>query len=180
MLDSLITSKTRVKILLKFFTNIHSKAYLRSLANEFGESTNSVRYELNNLSDAGFLTSNENGRTIEYRANTKHPLFPELRSVVHKYLGLDQIVEKVINKLGEVKLAFITGDYAKGKDTGIIDLVLVGEIDKDVLQKCVDRAEELIKRKVRTLVLEEQEYDDLEETLTPEKAIWLWGPGAAV
>ena len=88
MLDTLITSKTRVKLLLKFFSNKQSKAYLRSLAEEFGESTNAVRYELNSLSEAGYLLSNENGRTIEYNANTKHPLYPELKKLVHKYLRI--------------------------------------------------------------------------------------------
>jgi len=85
-------------MLLKFFSNQHSTAYLRSLAGEFGESTNSIRLELNNLSKAGYLISEENGRTIEYKANTNHPLYPELQSLVHKYLGLDKIVEKVIKK----------------------------------------------------------------------------------
>jgi len=174
VLESLITSRTRIKILLKFFSNKHAKAYLRSLANEFGESTNSVRLELNNLSKAGFLTSKENGRTIEYRANVKHPLYPELNSLVHKYLGLDKIVENVIKKLGKLYLAFITGDYAKGKDSGIIDLVLVGELDHDHLQKLVEKAEKLIKRKVRTLVLSLKEYEKLKGTLEPDQALWLW------
>ena len=163
-----------MKILLKFFANSHSRAYLRSLATEFGESTNSVRYELNNLSEAGFLVSKENGRTIEYKANTNHPMFPELTSVVHKYLGLDKIVENIVHKLGKIQKAFITGDYAKGKDTGIIDLVLVGEVDEGLLKKLCLKAEELIKRKLRTLVLNENEYKELQSTLLPDKAIWLW------
>jgi NTP pyrophosphatase (non-canonical NTP hydrolase) len=49
VLDALITSKTRVKMLLKFFTNGTSSAYLRGLAEEFGESTNAIRHELNNV-----------------------------------------------------------------------------------------------------------------------------------
>ena len=163
-----------MKILLKFFANSHARAYLRGLATEFGESTNSVRYELNNLSEAGFLVSNENGRTVEYKANTHHPMFPELKSVVHKYLGLDKIVENVVEKLGRVQKAFITGDYAKGQDTGIIDLVLVGEVDEGLLKKCCAKAEELIKRKLRTLVLDESVYIKLQSTLLPDKAIWLW------
>ena len=163
-----------MKILLKFFANSHARAYLRSLATEFGESTNSVRYELNNLSEAGFLVAKENGRTIEYQANTNHPMFPELTSVVHKYLGLDKVVENVVQKLGKIKKAFVTGDYARGKDTGIIDLVLVGEIDEGLLKKCCVKAEELIHRKLRTLVLDEKEYKKLQSTLLPDKAIWLW------
>ena len=174
MLESLITSKTRIKILLKFFGNQHAKAYLRSLADEFGESTNSVRLELNNLANAGFLHSNENGRTIEYRANTTHPLFPELNSLVHKYLGLDKIVENILKKLGKVYMAFVTGDYAQGKDSGLIDLVIVGEINTDKLKSLVTKAETLIKRKIRTLVLSQGEFEKLRVTLEPEKALWLW------
>ena len=174
LLDSLITSKTRVKLLLKFFANSQSKAYLRSLATEFGESTNAVRHELNNLSDAGYLISAENGRTIEYQANTGHPLFPELKSLVHKYLGFENILENVVKKLGVVKMAFITGDYAQGKDTGIIDLVIVGNINEKILQELIVKAEHAIKRKIRSLVLSLKEYKALKNTLLPDKALWLW------
>jgi len=79
MIDSLITSKTRIKLLMKFFLNPGTSAYLRGLADELGESTNSVRVELNRLSEAGLLESAEEGRTKVYRANTAHPLFPEIQ-----------------------------------------------------------------------------------------------------
>lgn len=175
LLESLITSKTRIKLLLKFFGNSNSSAYLRSLAEEFSESTNSVRHELNNLSAAGYLVSENVGRTIEYSANTTHPLYPELRSLVHKYLGLDKIVDKVLAKLGKVQYAFVTGPYAQGKDTGVIDLVLVGKIEGENLRRLILKAEGLINRKVRSLVLTVDEYANLKSTLCPEKALWLWG-----
>jgi len=92
MLDSLITSKTRIKLLLKFFLNSETKAYLRGLAEELGESTNAVRVELNRLTKAGLLEICVDGRTKLYQANTKHTLFPELHSLVRKYLGIDQLV----------------------------------------------------------------------------------------
>ena len=71
-------------------------------------------------------------------------------------------------------MAFITGDYAKGMDTGIIDLVIVGEINEKNLQQLVDKAELAIKRKIRSLVLTFKEYEKLNKTLNPEKALWLW------
>ncbi|MDE0746119.1 MAG: ArsR family transcriptional regulator, partial [SAR202 cluster bacterium] len=88
MLDTLITSKTRVKLLMKFFLNPGTRAYLRELASEFGESTNSVRVELNRLSDAKIISSENVGRTIEYHANAKHSLYNELQSLVRKYAGV--------------------------------------------------------------------------------------------
>lgn len=174
MLDSLITSKTRIKLLLKFFSNANSTAYLRGLADEFGESTNSVRLELNSMTKAGLLTSRENGRTIEYQANKKHPLFPEINQLVLKHFGLYNIAENVVKRLGSVQLAFVTGDYANGKDGGIIDLVLVGNIDKTALEGMITKVEKKIKRRVRPLVLSNGEFDVLKDTLKPEKALVLW------
>lgn len=174
MLDSLITSKTRIKLLLKFFSNVNSTAYLRSLADEFNESTNSVRLELNNMTKAGLLISRENGRTVEYQANNKHPLFPEINTLVLKHFGLYNIAENVIKKLGDVRLAFITGDYANGIDSGIIDLIVVGRVDVPKLNVMLARVEKKINRKIRTLVLSYEEFQSLNETLKPDKALMLW------
>ena len=178
MLDTLITSKTRVKMLLKFFSNSSASGYLREMAKEFGESTNSIRLELNNLTKAGYLVTEEKGRSIYYSANIKHPLYNELKTLVHKYLGIDKIIDDVIHKLlkrlGKLEMAFITGDYADGRDTGIIDLVVVGDIDQGYFKQLVDKVEKLINRRVRTLVLTEDEYEKNKSNLHPEKALWLW------
>jgi DNA-binding transcriptional ArsR family regulator len=167
-----------LKMLLKFFSNSRATAYLRELAKEFGESTNSIRHELNNLSQAGYLLAREEGRSIYYSANVNHPLYPELKKLVHKYLGfdkiLDNVIHKVLSRLGTLHMAFITGDYAEGRDTGIIDLVMVGDIDCSYLQTCIAKAEKMIHRKVRTLVLTEAEFEVNKEELNSEKALLLW------
>ena len=155
MLDSLITSKTRVKLLIKFFSNPGNRGYLRGLAEEFKESTNSIRVELNRLSEAGLLVSEPNGKTKNYKANQQHPLYGEMQSIVAKYLGFDRLVEVVIKNLGNVQKAIVLGDYAKGKDTGTIELMLVGEeINLEYLDFLVEKAENKIKRKVKVQVVE--------------------------
>jgi hypothetical protein len=164
-----------VKLLLKFFLNTDTRAYLRGLAEEFGDSTNSVRVELNRLTRAGILTSSPDGRTRMYVANSQHPLFGDLKSLVKKYTGIDQLIDKILSKLGTVEIAFITGDYARGIDSGIIDLVIVGTIDRAYLMSLVDQVEELIKRKIRPLVLSREEYGRLKEKLEAEKALIVWG-----
>ena len=181
MLDSLITSKTRLKLLMKFFLNPGTSAYLRGLAEEFGESTNSVRVELNRLSKAGFLEAAEaegDGRTRLYRANERHPLFPELQQIVRKVTGIDQVVEQIVSRLGNVELAFITGDYARGVDSGLIDLVLVGEIDRAYLDSLVGKLEEIIRRKIRTLVLSVDELEPLRSRLGASRSLIVWNAGA--
>lgn len=174
MLDSLITSKTRLKLLLKFFSNVNTQSYLRSLAEEFGESTNSVRIELNRLTEAGFLICKNERNTIVYKANDQHPLFPEITGIVSKYLGLDSLIEQVIMKLGDLKSAWIVGDYAQGKDTGIVDLVLVGSVDQAYLNQLIEKAEQVIQRKIRTLVLLEGEVLKLEKELKLDVSIPLY------
>ena len=57
MLEALITSKTRIKLLLKFFLNSGNSAYLRGLEPEFGGSTNAIRQELNRLENANLLVA---------------------------------------------------------------------------------------------------------------------------
>lgn len=162
-------------MLLKFFTNGQAKAYLRGLAEEFGESTNSIRLELNKLSDAGYLVSSEQGRTIEYKANHDHPLYSDLRNIVHKYLGIDKIIETVVDKLGDLQYAFITGDYAHGNDSGTIELVLVGEIDHVFLDKCIRKAEELVQREIQVRTYSSTEFELEQEKYTPSTTLWLWG-----
>ena len=159
MLDALITSKTRIRLLVKFFLNPTMKSYLRQLADEFGESTNSVRVELNRLTEAGLLESNVDGNTVLYQAKSSHPLFPEIKSIVSKITGIDQLIESVIERLGSVDSAYLVGDYASGKDTGVIDILLIGEVNKLYLQELIEKAEDLVQRKIRYLVMNQVELE---------------------
>ena len=180
MLDSLITSKTRMKLLLKFFSNSSNRAYLRGLASEMGESTNTVRIELNRLTEAGLLQHEQEGNTVLYKANTGNPFFKELHRLVMKYMGLDHLIDLVAEKVGHIELAFINGDYSNGRDTGIIDLVLVGtNFDEVYLSKLQKRAEDIAKRRIRILKLNNEEFAQLANTLGVEKALVLWAtPGS--
>ncbi len=173
MLETLISSKTRVRLLLKFFSNSKTRTYLRGLANEFDVSSNAIRIELNRLFDAGLITSEKEGRRRIYRANTKHPLYPELMNLTRKNLGLDR-VEQIINKLGTVKLALVTGDYANGIDSGLIDLLIVGSVNKPYLAKLTYKAESLTGRRIRTLVVTENEYREMKNNKSLRNALVLW------
>jgi len=153
MLESLITSKTRLRLLIKFFINIANKGYLNSLANEFGESTNSVRKELNNLSSAGYLEKHSENNKIIYKANVSHPLFKIIQKIIHKHIGIEEILETIYNKIGDVKKIMILGEYAKGIDSGVIEVLIVGNnINKKYLDEISPKIENKIKRKVNFFV----------------------------
>ena len=157
MIETLISSKTRVKLLLKFFLNGKTSAYLRSLESEFGDSTNSIRLELNRFEEAGMLTSFNQGNKKYFQANTSHPLYAEINSIVMKYIGFDKIIDDVIERLGYVQKVFVIGDFAKGLDSQIIDLLFIGEINKPYLIKLIDKVEDIISRKVRYVVYRKEE-----------------------
>ena len=175
MLESLITSKTRIRLLLKFFLNPETRAYLRELASEFGESTNGIRLELNSLTKAKLLKSSNVGRTVVYRANKDHTLFTDIQSVVQKYVGIDHLVDDLISELGQIDSAYIIGDYAHGSDSGLIDLVIVGQVKVDVLQRLIEKTGEIISRKIRPLVLDQGELQCLWEQLDIRHALHIWG-----
>ena len=172
--SGLITSKTRIKILMRLFLNPKQNAYLRELADEFKASPSQVREELRQLNDAGFLESHKNGRQIQYQANRKHPLFHELQSMVQKALGMDRILDSILDRLGNLEEAYLIDDYAEGKDTGIIDLVLIGDIDQNNLNDLVLKTERYIERKIRTLVLAADEWKKLQPAIKTKPMLLLW------
>ncbi len=174
MLKTIITSETRIKLLLKFFLNPRTSGYLRQLAKEFGESTNGIRVELNKLSQAKILNAKYSGRNKIFEANKDHPLFEDIRNIVLKSTGIDKVLSNIIQRLGEVHLAFIRGDYAIGKDSGLIDLVIVGgHIDLMELNRVKNKTEKLINRKISVLILEKSEYLKLEQNFQEDKILIL-------
>lgn len=172
MLDSLITNKTRLKLLLKFFLNQENKSYLRHLESEFGESTNAIRLELNRFESAGLLTTEHIGNKKYFRANSKHPLFTDINSILRKTIGIDRIVEQITSNIGDLKETYLVGDLAMGRDSGLIDLLLIGEeIDRSYVAKLIERAEIHLSRKIRYLILSSGEKDDY---LKSHPALLIW------
>mgnify|MGYP001276099439 CR=1 FL=1 len=149
MLGELITSKTRLRLLIKFFISQANKGHLNGLASEMGESTNAIRRELNHLQGAGYLNKVRVNNKIEYKANINHPLFEVLRKVVLKHLGLEDVVETVLDRMGDLDQIILVGDYAKGNDSGLIEVFLIGkDLNMEYISQLEDKIENIISRKV--------------------------------
>ena len=151
MLDSLITSKTRIKLLLKFFLNTSTHAYLRGLADEFGESTNALRLELNHLENAGLLKAENERNKKVYHANR----------LVLKHSGITQVIEEVVERVGDISKVWVRGDFAVGKDSDLIDLVIAGKnIDVDYFENLIQKVGKIVKRQIcYTIILPKQEAE---------------------
>lgn len=160
MIETLISSKTRIKLLLKFFLNSKNNGYLRGLESEFGESSNAIRVELNKLEQAGLLSSYAQGNRKYFQANITHPLYADINNILLKYTGLDRIIESVVEKLGDLDKAYVVGKLAKGLKDDCIDLILVGDIDKNYLLSLVKKAEKTLKKKVKYMTYSLSEFDE--------------------
>lgn len=160
MIDTLISSKTRIKLLLKFFLNSNTTAYLRSLEEEFGESTNGIRVELNKFEKAGFLDSFTSGNKKMFTANTKHPLFKEINKIILKMVGVEYVVDYILQRIGDLEKVYLVGKLSTGQDSEIIDLVLVGnDINKTFLIEQIEKAEKKIGKKIRYVHFRVEEFD---------------------
>ena len=175
MLENLITSKTRIRLLLKFFLNSNTQAYLRGLAIEFGESTNAIRLELNRLELAGLLVTHDLGNRRMYTANTSYPLFPEIKNLLHKHLGIDQILEHVVEKLGSLEEVYLTGSFAHGTEGPNIDVLLVGnEIDTGYLDSLISKAKPLIKKNICYTLINSHQFNSNYKELSQKDMLLLW------
>lgn len=172
MLDALISSRTRINLLLKFFINPRSRSYLRGLADEFGESTNAIRIELNRFENAGMLESEQDGNRKMYKANVAHPLYKDVRNIILKHVGIDKLIEHFIEKLGNPEKVYLCGDFAKGKNSDIIDIVIIGDINKSYMLTLIEKVEPVLKKRIRYLTFMPEEFMIDEEQKKEYVLIW--------
>lgn len=174
MLGTLITSKTRIKLLLKFFLNAKNTGYLKNLEAEFEDSSNGIRLELNKFEQAGLLNSELVGNKKIFKANTQHPLFSDIHSIILKYTGIDQLLETIIERLGNVNSVYLVGSLAKGLDSKIIDIILVGDINKEYLLNLIEKAEPLIGKKIKYILYSPEEFINQELDILAEEHLLIW------
>ena len=150
LLGPLITSKTRLKLLLRFFLNQNLSGYLHELSKELDENTNSVRVELNRLEDAGLLSAQEQGRRKVYSVNTAHPLTIDLSNMLRKVTGIDQLVDRVVSRVGDtLQQVRVTGALALGINSDELEVTLVGEgFDGTYIAELMSKVEEKLEKKI--------------------------------
>ena len=160
LLGPLITSKTRLKLLMRFFINQNIGGYLQGLAKELDENSNSIRVELNRLEEAGMLKSSVQGRKKMYHVNSSHPLTTDISKIIRKVTGIDALVERVTANLPSLEQVWVCGDLAKGLPSEYIEAVLVGaDLDRRYINRLTDKAQLLMGKTITVKVEEEIELN---------------------
>jgi hypothetical protein len=110
-----------------------------------------------------------------YCANEEHPLFADIHNIILKETGLDKVIENVIYRVGDLICLYLTGDFAHGRDSQVIELILVGNnINIEYLKKKISQVEELVGRTVICRVLNSFQAETELRNYNPCDLVPLW------
>jgi len=173
MLETLITNKTRIKLLYRLFLNPDSTGYLRGLEEEFGESSNAIRIELNRFEAANMLVSYQEKNRKIYKANKKHPMFKGLNEMLQQQLGIEYIVEQILKKTDKVKKAYLTGKGAQGHKSGPLEILLVADtLNTGKLNQLIEKTEKTIGRNILYTIIQAIDFNITYPTKENLLLIW--------
>ena len=156
----LTRSRTRAALLRLLFTDPDAEWHLRGLARELGVSAGNVRREVLRLTGDGYLTMRRQANLTLYRLNKDHPLYGELRSMVSKTIGVEWALGEALAGVAGVRLAFIYGSVAAGRETAAsdIDLMVIGDPSVRELHAALRPLEDTLRRSINFMVFDEDEF----------------------
>lgn len=184
MLEKLLKSKTRVKLLTLFLLNPETEMYVREIARRTDENTNAIRRELKNLEEIGLLSSARKGNLRYYTVNKNQPIYTELTAIILKTEAVGKLLIENLMKIGEIKAAFIYGSFARGSAGGKsdIDLFIIGQVHEDELIRCIEKLETQLSREINYVLFTHDEFterirnkDPFVQNVLKEKRVMLIG-----
>ena len=165
MIEQLFGSKTRVKLLQLFYSNPNRSFYVREITRKIDEQINSVRRELSNLLSIGIILSDNTNNRLYYEVNQKFEYYDPLQQIFGG--GVKKTVPKKVasttdtptdtaeadlKSVGHIDLAVYTGQFTRDDSAGV-DLLIVGEVNPNALQKYVDQLEARENKSLRYAVM---------------------------
>lgn len=162
MLETLLGSKLRAKVLGWLFSHPDERYFVRQLTALVKEDSTNVSRELARLEKTGILVSTTEGRQKYYQANRQSPLFNELHGLMLKTVGVADIIKKALEpRRADIKLAFIFGSVAKKAEDRFsdIDLLVVGNITFGDVVDLISTAEEALSRELNPVVYTLTEFN---------------------
>ena len=162
MLQRLLTSKTRVKLLTLFLTNPEREMYIREIARSTNENINAIRRELSNLEEIGLLTSTRKGNAKYYTVNKNMPIYNELTNIILKTEGVARILQENLSEIGEIKTVFIYGSFAskKARINSDIDLFIIGTVNEKQMIRHIKKLEKKLSREINYVLFEPNEFKE--------------------
>lgn len=160
---STLFGKTRRAILALLFTHTDESFYLRQIVRRTGAGLGPVQKDLRLLTDAGIITRRKDGHQVYFRANRESPIFSELKSLIVKTIGLgDELRSALIPLVSRIKIAYIYGSFASGKENSQsdIDLMVVGDVTLREVVSAVSDTGRKLSRVINSTVFDPVEYEE--------------------
>lgn len=160
MLKTLFSSNTRVKLLTLFFTHPEKEFYLREIEKLIQENITSVRREVISFKKIGLLNERIKGNNKYYYVNKDFSFYPELKGIIFKTTGIKGALEKALEKIKKIKVAFIYGSYASGGEGegSDVDVVIVGDPEYSRVLGSIKRIEKKVDREIDFVLYKEKEF----------------------
>lgn len=159
-LNSLFGSKTRVVLLAHLVLHPGEAFYLRQLAKLLGQSLTPIVRELKQLEELGLVVSETKANAKYFSMNTLSPLFPEIKSMILKTVGVGDLLRRSLARFRSLEFAFIYGSFAGGKPlpTSDLDIFIIGEAPYPELTKVIKNIEDKIGREVQYSIFDRKEF----------------------
>jgi uncharacterized protein len=150
----------RRAVLALLLTNPDEEWHLREIARRTGTALSATQRELLALTGAGIVRRRVESRRSYYRADPDCPIFPDLRQIVLKTVGLADVVKEALRKVKEIQLAFIFGSMARGADDAKsdVDVLIVGNASFADIAEALLTAQERLGRPITPTVYTPEEF----------------------
>ncbi|HEY4712125.1 MAG TPA: nucleotidyltransferase domain-containing protein [Dehalococcoidia bacterium] len=162
MLETLLGSRLRAKVLGWLFSHPDERYFVRQLTALVKEDSTNVSRELARLEKTGILVTTTEGKQKYYQANRQSPIFNELHGLILKTVGVADIIKKALEpRMADIKLAFIFGSVAKRAENRFsdIDLLVVGDITFGEVVDLISTAEGALNRELNPVVYTLAEFN---------------------
>ncbi len=178
MLEKLFTSGIRADIMSLLFNNPEEKFYVREISRLVNKNPAGVKRELDKLERMGLVLSEKEGNLKYFMVNKDSPLFPELKGLIAKSLGLPGALKSVLKAL-DARAAFIHGPYINNTNLPVLDLFIVS--NSNHIEKTLAEVEKRFGRKIRYTIMSVSDYREkkrrqdrqLKKLLTAKKILLL-------
>lgn len=161
MLEDIVISKVRVKLLHVFYSDLTELYHVRGLVRKVDEEINAVRRELIHLEQAGILKKEPRGNRVYYWPNQNYPLYKELVSVVSKETGLGEQIIKNRNRIGKITFCVFSGKFVRRmpRKADQLDILIVGNIVMPELSALIKTEEDHREQEINYTVMSDDEFD---------------------
>jgi len=157
----ILFGKSRGAVLSLLFTHVDEAFYLRQIARSVGFGLGPVQRELRLLTDAGIIRRTVSGRQVYFRANRESPIFPELKSLIAKTVGVGDTLRNALSPIANLmNVAFIYGSVAQGEEKPLsdVDVIIVGDVSFSDAVLNLQAAQKVLNREVNPSVYSSAEF----------------------